>query len=158
MEVKTNGKGRFCGRFEHALDPKRRLTIPSCWREMMGDPKYVFVMPDPKEKCLNLITIEKMETLFAQPSGDDAFFDDELTQSMRVLAANSEQLQLDVQGRIRIGDRLQKFAGFSGKAVMVGTFDRIQIWAEERMEIEDEIDQDQLLRAIQTIRSRRKGE
>ena len=47
--------GVLVGRSDHALDPKKRLTIPSGWRTDMGNPKFVYVMPDRKERCLNLL-------------------------------------------------------------------------------------------------------
>ena len=47
--------GVLVGRFDHALDPKRRLTIPAEWRSVMGAPDFVYVFPDPAEPCLDLI-------------------------------------------------------------------------------------------------------
>jgi hypothetical protein len=38
-EVKTmQGDAVFSGSAMHALDPKRRVTIPSGWRDAMGRP------------------------------------------------------------------------------------------------------------------------
>ena len=55
------GSGVLVGRNDHALDPKKRLTIPSEWRAVMGNPDYVYVMPDRTEKCLNLVPKTEME-------------------------------------------------------------------------------------------------
>ena len=45
-ESTGGGKGFLLGRYDHALDPKKRFTIPAGWRQILGDPQYVFVMPD----------------------------------------------------------------------------------------------------------------
>ena len=66
-EVKTmQGDAVFSGSAMHALDPKRRVTIPSGWRDAMGRPAYVFVMADPHEKCLRLLTNERMQGIQAK--------------------------------------------------------------------------------------------
>ena len=53
--------GVLVGRYDYAMDPKKRFTIPSGWRTVMGNPEYVYVMPDRKERCLNLIPRAEME-------------------------------------------------------------------------------------------------
>ena len=60
-ESTGGGKGFLLGRYDHALDPKKRFTIPAGWRQILGDPQYVFVMPDNEKKCLNIIPQEEME-------------------------------------------------------------------------------------------------
>ena len=55
------GKGGFVGRYDHALDPKKRFTIPSEWRDLMGNPKFVYVMPDPKDRCVNIVPTVEMD-------------------------------------------------------------------------------------------------
>ena len=48
------GNSGFVGRYDHALDPKKRFTIPREWRNLMGNPEFVYVMPDPKDRCVSL--------------------------------------------------------------------------------------------------------
>ena len=40
-ESTGGGKGFLLGRYDHALDPKKRFTIPAGWRQILGDPQYV---------------------------------------------------------------------------------------------------------------------
>ena len=61
VEAKSAKSGVLVGRFDHSLDPKKRLTIPSEWRAIMGDYPYVYIMPDPVEQCLDLIPAAEME-------------------------------------------------------------------------------------------------
>lgn len=140
----------FLGRYDHALDPKKRLTIPSCWRDCLGNPKYVFVLPDAGEKCLVIMPYEEMQEQLGQLR-KRAYFDPSLTAALRVIGANSEQVSFDVQGRIRISDRLLKYAGLAGKVALVGAVNRIQIWAPETLPEADEVDSMGLHEAFRTL-------
>ena len=53
--------GVLVGRHDYALDPKKRLTIPSEWRGVMGPVMYA--MPDRKERCLNLYPKAEMDVM-----------------------------------------------------------------------------------------------
>lgn len=124
---RLKGLGGFVGEYRHTMDLKRRLTIPSVWRTQMGD-SNVYVMPDSDHKCLNLYPareiLPKIERL-----RQTSMFDEKARDAVRRLGRSSELLTCDEkQGRIRISDRLLAFAGLSGEVVMVGAFDRIELW------------------------------
>ena len=127
------------GRCDHALDPKRRLTIPSGWRKALGNPEFVYVMPDRKEKCLNLMPKAEMDVLKAKIR-EKALFDPALNRVYQVIGSVSEQLDLDVQGRIRISDRLLQFANLTTTVAMLGSFRMIKLWSPEALPPEDKVD------------------
>ena len=127
------------GRSDHALDPKKRLTIPSGWRTDMGNPKFVYVMPDRKERCLNLLPKAEMDVLLSKIR-EKALFDPALNRIYQVIGAQSELLDLDVQGRIRISDRLLQFANLTTTVAMVGSFRMIKLWNPAALAPVDEVD------------------
>lgn len=146
----------FAGLFRHALDPKRRLTVPSRWREMAGDPKYLFVLPDPEKACLNLMTLEQMNSIFAHPADElDSFLDDGISDSYQDIFSSAEQLPLDVQGRIRIGDDLLAFAGLTDQVVLSGARNRIQVWAAEHPQAPKGVDQNRIAASMEALRALR---
>ena len=150
-EVKTmQGDAVLSGVAQHALDPKRRVTIPSGWRDALGNPAYVFVMADPHEKCLRLLSNERMQGLREKLLGK-RFSDPLVAQKLRVLGQNTEQLPLDVQGRIRISDRLLNFAGITGKIAFVGAITYGEIWAAEARAQEAAVDQAALSEALAAL-------
>jgi MraZ protein len=121
------GRGTFVGKFTHALDPKRRLTIPSVWRMQIGEPPMLYVLPDVHEKCLCLFQasdwmrrIEKLRT--------HSLSDRRARQLARTLGSQSEILTWDVQGRIRVNDALLAHAGLSDEVVLLGAFEYIELW------------------------------
>ena len=129
------------------LDPKRRLTIPSGWRKTMGNPDFVYVMPDRKEKCLNLMPKAEMDVLLGQIR-EKALFDPALNRVYQVIGSMSEQLDLDVQGRIRISDKLLQFANLTTTVAMLGSFRMIKLWAPEALPPEDAVDAKELDAAL----------
>lgn len=131
------GAGVFLGRHDFALDPKKRFTIPSEWRSVLGN--VVYVMPDRKEKCLNLYSQEEM-TVFLEQLRQKALLDPALNKVFAKLGAVSQQLSLDVQGRIRICDKLLQFANLTTTVAIVGSVRMLKVYNPEVLGPEDEID------------------
>ena len=144
----TARPGLLVGRYDHALDPKKRLTIPAGWRDLMGSPAYVYVIPDPRERCLNLIPPAEMEGRLEKLRQRPLF---DKGASVQIFGANSEQVALDVQGRIRIGDRFLAFAGLSSKVAMIGAMNRIQLWSPEIRPEPETVDQTALAAACEVL-------
>lgn len=116
--------------FRHALDPKKRLTVPSEWRDALGNPSYVYVMPSPTEECLELIPVELMERTLQQYQNAD-IFDDEADADAQAIAQFAQMLKVDSAGRIRIGDNLLAHAGIKSGVTMIGGIRKAKLWAEE---------------------------
>lgn len=117
------------GTFARNLDPKKRLTIPSVWRAALG-PDFVYVMPDPRRRCLQLVPRDVMEAKLARYQ-EMALGDPAVNDALDAIGAASEMLEFDVQGRIRINDELLAFAGLKGSVVLKGGFRMATIWPGE---------------------------
>ena len=146
-ESTGGGKGFLLGRYDHALDPKKRFTIPAGWRQILGNPEYVCVMPDNAKKCLNIIPQEVMEAKLAKLR-EKSFSDPALSRALHIIGANSEQLALDVQGRIRISDKLLQFANLTTTVAMVGAVSKIELWNPEALPPDDKVDQTEFGEAL----------
>ena len=146
-EQRGNRSGVLVGRFDHALDPKKRLTIPSEWRSALGRPEYIYVFPNPHEECLDLVPREEMETRLEELR-KAAFFDPEMGKILQAIGESAQQLEFDVQGRIRIGDKLLKYAGLSGQVAMVGAINRAKLWNPEKLPPEEKVDTAKLRDAL----------
>ena len=141
------GCSPLMGRYDHALDPKRRLTIPSGWRKAMGNPEFVYAMPDRKERCINIMPRGEMDALLDRIR-EKALFDPALNRVFQVIGSMSEQLDLDVQGRIRISDKLLKFANLTTTVAMVGSFRMIKLWDPAVLTPSDTVDATELDAAL----------
>ena len=136
--------GVLFGRHDYALDPKKRLTIPSEWRGVFGD--VVYVMPDRKERCLNLYPKAEMDAFLAQLR-EKALLDPALNIVYAKLGAVSQTLSFDVQGRIRICDKLLQFANLTTTVAMVGSFRMLKLYAPETLG-PDEVNIDEIDRLL----------
>lgn len=113
----------------------------------MGNPEFVYVMPDPTDRCVNIIPMvewgARMEKL-----REKALFDPALRPVLQKIGALSEMPALDIQGRIRISDKLLQFANLTTTVAMLGAVRMIQLWDPAALPPADEIDQAGLREAL----------
>jgi len=140
------GIGMFVSDFMHSLDPKKRLTIPAVWRAQVGEPKSLFVMPDFHEKCLNVFPASEMARKL-EKLRRHSMADRKAMEFARTLGSSSDLVSWDSQGRIRIKDKLLKFAGITDKVQMIGSLDKFQLWNPDLRDDSDDVDQAKLVEA-----------
>ena len=119
------------GTYEHNIDAKGRLAIPSKLRDELGSTFYLAMGVD---ACL---------AVYPQSTWDrftEKFASLPMSQSkkMRSLFANAARCELDSQGRIVIPQKLKKYAGIEKDVVIIGIHDRAEIWAAEKWAAEEE--------------------
>lgn len=113
----------FVGTFEHSLDDKGRIVLPSTFRTGLGERGFL----SQYETCLGLWTEEGFTDVARRLT--EKVRDGLATHNaVRAFAANATEVKLDSQGRITIPQRLRGYAGLTADAVIIGAFDRIEIW------------------------------
>lgn len=119
----------FMGEFNHTVDSKGRIIIPSKFREDLGEE---FVITQGLDGCLFVypnsewqIFVEKLKTL---PGTKEA------RQLQRYFMAGAAACQADKQGRILIPLKLRETAEIDKDIVFVGVLNKIEIWNKERWE------------------------
>lgn len=132
--------GGFVSRFLHSLDPKKRLTIPAEWREQIGALRRLYVLPGLSgDKCLYVYPAAEM-TRRLEKFRQIGIADRRARMLARVLAASSEFLEWDTQGRIRIKDDLLRQADISDQVEMIGAFDHFELWNPEAWRAVSEVE------------------
>ena len=130
--------GSLLGRFPHRLDPKRRITIPATFRNRMGNPTYVYVIPDLNRlDCLDVFPPVEIESRLDRLRAA-ALTDRRASDFVTWVGSISETLDVDSQGRIRICDNLLNRVGVKRDLVLIGAFNRIQVWSEASAPAEQE--------------------
>lgn len=134
-KVDNGGQGQtaesvFVGSFEHSLDPKRRLTIPSDWRAQVRGPGSLYVLPAVDERCLSVLPVREMTRRLGS-IGHHSIADRKAREFSRVLASRSDLLSWDSQGRIRIKDDMLDAVGIKESVVLLGNFWFFELWAPE---------------------------
>lgn len=123
--------GSPLGAYPYRLDPKRRITIPAIFRNRMGSPQILYVLPSLTGKnCLEIFQPEAFE-MRLEKLNQAALTDQNAADFVTMLGTVSETVDVDVQGRIRISDTLLGHVGIDRDVIIVGAVNRIQIWAKE---------------------------
>lgn len=123
--------GIFTGQFLHSLDPKKRLTIPTEWRRIVGPSKTLFVIPNMTVQCLSVMPAHEMQEFMARIR-KIGFSDAEGRQVARSIASRSQLMSWDAQGRIRVRDDLLEFAGLKEQVLLASTFNGFELWEPSR--------------------------
>ena len=119
--------GVFVGTFVHSLDPKKRLTIPSEWRDHVGTPNTLYVLPSADQKCLIVFPGREMLQRL-QRIRNLSYADARARQFARILGSQSQLAPWDTQGRIRVNDTLLDFAQLKDQVVLVGAIEGFELW------------------------------
>ncbi len=120
----------FMGEYNHTIDAKGRLIVPSKFREILGD---VFVVTKGLDGCLFVYDNEEWK-LFEEKLRALPITNKEARQFVRFFLAGAAEAEVDKQGRILIPNVLREFAGLTKDVVLVGVGSRIEIWGRERFE------------------------
>ena len=114
----------FYGRFEHNIDKKGRMTVPSNYREQTsGDLVCVTKGLDG-----NLMAYSKDKfDIIADSINSISITDPRLRSMRREILGGSAELTYDTVGRILIPTHLRKFAGIEEKVVIIGIGESIEI-------------------------------
>ena len=116
----------------------------------MGNPEDIYVMPDPVEKCLNLIPPDLMRSRI-EDLQKRAVLDPSLNRLLQVIGENSEPLTLDCQGRIRVCDKLLQFANLTTTVAMVGSVRLIKLWNPDALGPARQVDQAAFSAAVKEL-------
>lgn len=120
----------FMGEYNHTIDAKGRLIIPSKFREILGD---AFVVTKGLDGCLFVYDNEEWKR-FEEKLRSLPITNKEARQFVRFFLAGATEAEVDKQGRILIPNVLREFAEITKDVVLVGVGSRIEIWGKERFE------------------------
>jgi len=119
------GISMFMGEYHHSIDDKGRLIIPAKFREGLGEK---FIITRGIEKCLFAYSqeefqkiVDKLETLPFTKKDARGF--------MRFFLSGASEAEFDKQGRIHITSSLISYANIKKECVVIGSGDRLEIWA-----------------------------
>lgn len=120
----------FIGEYQHTLDTKGRIIMPSKFREDLGDN---FVVTKGLDTCLFVYSMEewniiqdKLKTLPLTNKDARAF--------VRFFFSGASEASLDKQGRVLLPTNLREHSKLIKDAVVIGVATRIEIWGKEQWE------------------------
>jgi MraZ protein len=128
----------FRGIYEHSLDSKDRLTVPSRFRAALSDGVVLSKGFDP---CVWVQTTAEFEQLSDRFLAPHSPFGRDARLLRRRFHGGSFDETLDSAGRIRLPKSLIEHAGLDGPCVVTGAGEYLEIWnAEAWAKQEEELD------------------
>ncbi len=126
----TKGRAKlFVDHFEHSLDAKHRLVLPSSFRKILGDRVYLA----PQDNSLGVYSVDEFEAV-ANRLLDQVRAKEADPQMAVAFASKSVITSIDKAGRVTIPERLRSYANLSDEVIVAGVITHVQIWARDRYE------------------------
>lgn len=120
----------FMGEYQHNVDTKGRIIVPSKFREELGES---FVVTRGLDKCLFAYPLdewklleEKLKKLPLTKKDARAF--------TRFFFSGAVECEVDKQGRINLSQPLRNYAELERECVIIGVSNRVEFWAKEAWE------------------------
>lgn len=127
----------FNGRFDHAIDPKGRVSIPVRFREVLQrdslDQLYITNQIFNRERCLALYTPNEWERLVGRIK-QKASFDPKVQLFQTFYIGGAYEAQVDGHGRILIPSKLREFARLEREVTFSATAECFQLWDKQTLE------------------------
>jgi MraZ protein len=117
----------FLGEFLHTLDDKGRLTIPAKFRDDLAGG---LVITRGIDRCLSVFPRQVWDDL-AERIAQLPLTQRNARNFGRLMFSGAADFIPDRQGRVLIPQGLREYAGFDSEAVIIGLYDRLEIWNPE---------------------------
>lgn len=114
----------FIGEYQHNLDAKGRIIVPSKFREELHT---TFILTRGLDSCLTIYSLEQWDKLFEELNKLPTTKKNARAY-IRMLTSGAVECTLDNQGRIQIPVFLSKPVNIVKECVVIGANDHIEIW------------------------------
>lgn len=119
----------FIGTFEHAVDAKGRLAVPTQFRRKLQPvAAHGLVLARGPNHCIELYTRDAWITHVRETVGEMPLYDPQARRLRRAKLGNAWDVEMDEQGRVLIPQALREMSGIAGAAVVTGVGSFIEVW------------------------------
>ena len=116
------------GEYEHSVDAKGRLIMPSRLREDIGEK---FVVTKGLDGCLFVFSLKEWE-IFEEKLKALPVSNKNARDFTRFFLAGAIECEIDKQGRFLITSNLREFASLDKDVVIIGVTTRLEIWDRDK--------------------------
>ncbi|HCW97773.1 MULTISPECIES: division/cell wall cluster transcriptional repressor MraZ [Pantoea] len=128
------------------LDSKGRLAVPVRYRDtLIGESQGQMVCTiDLHQPCLLLYTLPEWEIIEKKLSRLSSMNPVE-RRVQRLLLGHASECQMDNAGRLLLANTLRQHAGLTKEVMLVGQFNKFELWDEQTwyQQVKDDIDAEQ---------------
>ena len=122
------------GEYEHTIDAKGRLSMPSKLRRDMGE---AFIVTKGLDGCLFAFSQDEWKN-FETKLKSLPLSDKNARNFVRFFLAGATECEIDKQGRFLIPSNLRTAANLEKEAVIIGVGTRLEIWNKDTWTSKDE--------------------
>jgi len=130
----------YTSTYEHGVDEKRRVQIPSKWRPKQAGMEFTMIQwPKGVGGAFYLLVlppsqVQELLEEIKRKQRDKEINADQATAMRRIVFGQAQTVKLDTAGRITLPEQMAKLAEIPSEstAVLVGTGERFEIWNQER--------------------------
>ena len=116
------------GTYEHKIDSKARIVLPSKFREELGECVISTIGID---RCVSLYSRSRWENVMTKLQ-DLPFSKSKTRGLLRVMLSSAHELPVDSAGRILLPPVLRQHGDLSQDVVFVGVNDHVELWDRDR--------------------------
>ena len=118
----------FMGEYNHTVDAKGRLIVPSKFRDQLGDE---FVVTKGLDGCLFVYTLDEWHNI-EEKFRNISMTSKDARKFSRFFFAGAATCEVDKQVRILIPPNLREHADLQKDIVSAGVLNRVEIWNKDR--------------------------
>ena len=120
----------FMGEYNHSIDAKGRIIVPSKFREQLGDR---FVVSKGLDRCLWVFPKDEWE-LFSSKLRSLPTERKDARKLVRFFMSGAIEVDTDKQGRVLLSQALREHAKLDKDVVLTGMANRVEIWDKKTWE------------------------
>jgi MraZ protein len=118
----------FMGEYLHSVDIKGRISMPSKFRELLGE---TFIVTRGLDGCLFVYTREEWNNI-ERKLKELPFTQKDARAFTRFFFSGACECEIDKQGRVVVPQTLRDFASIDKEVVIIGVSTRVEIWSVEK--------------------------
>ena len=119
----------FYGDFDHTIDDKGRLILPSRIRDTFDAHSITTLMITcGLDECLFLFSLSEWRIVEGRLR-EREFTKANVRSFMRIFFSGAAECVPDSHGRIFIPQKLRNYAGLEKEVTVIGVYNRIEVWA-----------------------------
>lgn len=123
----------FIGEYEHYLESKNRLFLPTRLRGRIDKKKNKkFILTGGFERCLLIYPLDSWQKITKKIDSLPSLAKTDIRAFKRIFLSQACEVEPDRQGRILIPQNLRNYAGINQAVIIIGVLDHLEIWAKER--------------------------
>lgn len=141
----------FRGRFEHLIDSKGRISVPSKFRETLNERYDSRLVVTTYDGCLVAYPFAEWQKLEEKVASLPEYSKDTKA-FLRFFYSSATDCPIDKLGRVLIPQALRDYAKLEKDVILIGALKRVEIWSKEAwLKAEGAASQDEIVNTLERL-------